>query len=452
MAKKIQGVEVAPSANQLHDLIKSMELNQYVEFIEKVDASKHGFDSKGNYLHWDSFVPRAKDFNRDEKALAYLVLKKQRNLKPHGGLVDEHGVPFLFTDQGLAAKLHQISQLETFEHLKVGEIDKRIHLVNGVIMEEAISSAQLEGAATTRTVAKKMLETGREAENDSEKMIVNNWNLIREAEHHKNDPLSIDLILFFNKTATIHLNENGHVAGNLRDDVVSVSNTMTGELVHEPPMHTQVEAMLQMLCDYANSEHTTGGNFIHPIIKACVLHFMIGYIHPFFDGNGRTARALFYWYMLKSGYENFKYISISALLKNAPTQYMKSYLYTETDENDLTHFVDYQLTIIIKALNRFTDYIHTKVSELENAMNILRTSPLYSELSLPHITILEKALKNPGRIFIVKEVESDLSVSSTTARGYLDKLADMKLLMKTHLSGRTYGYMSPADLKERLSM
>ncbi len=450
MRKNIQGVDIAPLSSKLHDFIIKYDLDQYVKMTMKVDVNKHGFDSKGNYLHWDSFVPRASDFKREEKELAYLILRRQRNLKNHGNLTDEEGNPFVFTENGLMAKLHKIGLMETFEHLKVGETDKNVHLVKGVIMEEAISSAQLEGAATTRTVAKNLLESGREAKNDSEKMIVNNWNLIRAAEEFKQDPLSIELILLLNKIATVNLNENGHVAGQIRDDDVAVSNTMTGDVIHTPPSCDNIEWMLKMVCEYANSEHLKGGDFIHPIVKACVLHFMIGYIHPFFDGNGRTARALFYWYMLKSGYDNFKYISISALLKDAPAQYMKSFLYTETDENDLTHFIDYQLSIIIRALNRFTDYIHAKVAELENAIEILKTSPIYSKLSLHHITILEKALKNGGRIFTVKEIESDFNVSSTAARGYLDKLASMDLLYKAKLKGRTYGYIAPADLKQRL--
>lgn len=452
MRKNIQGVDIPPPMSKLHDIITKGDLDQFLNLSLKVDANKHGFDSKGNYLHWNGFIPRSTDFKREEKELAYLILRQRRNLKIHGNLKDENGEPFLFTENGLMAKLHQISLMETFEHLKVGEADKNVHLVRGVIMEEAISSAQLEGAATTRTVAKKLLESGREAKDDSEKMIVNNWNLIRAAENYKEEPLSLELILLFNKIATENLNENGHVSGEIRNGPVSVSNTMTGDVIHEPPSYEKLGEMLDMLCEYANCDNSKGGNFIHPIVKACVLHFMIGYIHPFFDGNGRTARALFYWYMLKNGYDNFRYISISALLKDAPSQYMKSFLYTETDENDLTHFIDYQLTIIIRALERFTNYINTKVSELDNAIETLKTSPIYSKLSLHHITILEKALKSGGRIFTVKEVENDFNVSPTSARAYLDKLASMDLLYKTQLKGRTHGYIAPSDLKQRLSV
>lgn len=450
---KIEGVELPPNSAMLDTLlVDAAGRKLFFEFVEKLDSYKHGFDSKGNYLHWDGFITRARDF-KDNKALAYLILKMKRSLTPHGKLVCEQNKPFFSTENGLMAKLHKIGELISFEHLQLATVQgKSLHLARGVIMEEAISSAQLEGAVTTRCVAKELLETGREARDLSEQMIVNNWNLIQSTEAHKDQPLTVELILLFNKIATEDALENEHRAGEIRNGPVFVRNIMTGETVHEAPAHPHIEQMLQMVCDYANAEHKQGSDFIHPIVKASVLHFMLGYIHPFFDGNGRTARALFYWFMLKSGYENFKYISISALLKAASKQYMKSFLFTETDNNDLTHFIDFQLTIIIRALERFTAYINSKINELHNAIALLEHSPVYAKLNLHHIAILEKALKHSGRTFTVKELENDFSISPTAARGYLDKLAEMDLLIKFKLKGRTFGYIAPANLEERLQV
>ncbi|CAM3597163.1 hypothetical protein [Rouxiella silvae] len=119
----------------------------------------------------------------------------KRSLTAHDRLVDEFGQPFLYTENGLMAKLHEISKMITFDHLNIATAqDKHRHLAKGVIMEEAISSAQLEGAVTTRKVAKQMLETGREPKNVSEQMIVNNWNLIQSTQEHKDDALSLELI------------------------------------------------------------------------------------------------------------------------------------------------------------------------------------------------------------------------------------------------------------------
>ena len=86
--------------------------------------------------------------------------------------------------------------------------------------------------------------------------------------------------------------------------------------------------------DFANS--SAESPFVHPVVRAILIHFMIGYDHPFVDGNGRTARALFYWSMLRSGFWMTEYFSISSILRKAPSQYVRSYLHTESDDGDTT--------------------------------------------------------------------------------------------------------------------
>ena len=139
------------------------------------------------------------------------------------------------------------------------------------------------------------------------------------------------------------------------------------------------------------------------------------------------------------------------MLKDAPTKYVKSYICTETDENDLTHFVDYQLTVILQALERFSNYITAKLDETREALEQLDSSPLRKSLQLQHITILKKALQNPGRTFWVKEIQTDFNVSHTSARKYLDKLVEMGLLVK-YKKGKENGYISPSDLKDKLKL
>ena len=442
MTQKIQGISIPPP--------KPSDMNPVFDLYSRVSAQSHGFDSKGNYLHWHDFQFRSKEFRGEEKALAWHALKLQRSLSPIM-LWDENEKLFYISSVSLQAKLYKIDKEVTLEHLQLSEHDRKFHLVKGVLMEEAISSAQLEGAATTRKVAKELLETEREPRDMSERMVVNNWRLIEAANEFKDIDLIPEMIMKFNEIATDGVIENDHIAGQFRTDDVLVRNVATNEIIHEAPPPSSIMNMINQLCNYANSEHGSGADFVHPIVKACVLHFMIGYIHPFMDGNGRTARALFYWFMLKHGYENFKYISISSLLKNAPKKYVKSYICTETDENDLTHFVDYQLTVILQALERFSNYITSKLDETREALELLDSSPLRKSLQLQHITILKKALQNPGRTFWVKEIQTDFNVSHTSARKYLDKLVNMGLLVK-YKKGKENGYISPSDLKDKLKI
>ena len=185
-------------------------------------------------------------------------------------------------------------------------------------MEEAITSSQLEGASTTRKIAKEMLETKRQPIDKSEQMIFNNYLLMKKALERKDEALSIELILELHAIATYKAIDNDAISGALREDNdIAVSN-LYNELAHTPPCFSSLKERLLSLCDFANEKHdgANSDTFIHPLVKAIILHFMIGYIHPFGDGNGRTARAIFYWYMLSSGYWLFEYVSISKLMKN----------------------------------------------------------------------------------------------------------------------------------------
>src|SRR5207302_11428896 len=118
-----------------------------------------------------------------------------------------------------------------------------------------------------------------------------------------------------------------------------------GALLHQPPPAEQLPKRLVTMCRFANSE-LGGAGFVHPVIRAILLHFWLGYDHPFEDGNGRTARALFYWYMRTHGYWLVEYLSISRILQNAPAKYTRAFLLTETDERDATYFIVYQLEVL----------------------------------------------------------------------------------------------------------
>src|SRR5256885_14750013 len=133
-----------------------------------------------------------------------------------------------------------------------------------------------------------------------------------------------------------------------------------GEIYHEPPQAAELEDRLKAMCDFGNAN--APGYFVHPVLRAIILHFWLAYDHPFVDGNGRTARALFYWSMLRSGYWLVEFISISNILRKAPARYGISFLYTETDDNDLTYFIDYQTTVILRAIKELHDYLDRKTA------------------------------------------------------------------------------------------
>lgn len=448
MKKKVFGIEVPPKKRENEFSLLPNDLWGAIE------PKKCGFDSKGNYLSWDEFITRTPQF-KDHKQAAWFALKLRRNLEvvdelyacePNGKLAI-----LFYSPSSLMAKIHKIERLSTLKHLELGTGNRQRFLSTSLIMEEAISSAQLEGAATTRPVAKEMLSTGRKPRDFSEQMILNNYQLMTFAKTMINEPLSIDLIQNLNKVATQEVCENEHIAGMIRETPIAVKEVLYHEVIHEAPDAIHVMGMLERLCEFANTQHQDN-NFVHPIVKAIILHFMIGYIHPFLDGNGRTARALFYWFLLKCGYDNFQYVSISTLLKNSKNKYARAFVKTEYDEFDMTHFIDFNMNIIIKALEQFTTYIQSKIDEIQKTRLDIYKSPYFSDFKFQHITILKKALEDAGREFTVKEWQTEFNVSATAARAYLDKLAELGLLIKYPMQGRKMGYVAPRNLRERLKI
>jgi len=269
---------------------------------------------------------------------------------------------------------------ELFVHKQ--DIDKhnKQKLISRGIMEEAIASSQLEGAATSRQVAKKMLREGRKPKNASEQMIVNSYLSMREIEdRYKNQKMSLSLLLELHKMITDGTKDDKGDQPRLRtnEDNIYVIDKATGDIYHNAPDVDFVKKELDALIKFANDELETDA-FVHPIIKAIMLHFWMGYLHPFTDGNGRLARLLFYWYLLKKGYWAFAYLPISKMIKKSPNQYKMAYVYSEQDDNDLTYFIDYNIRKIKLAMRDFAEYITKesvsnfkmkKVAELKYKLN-----------------------------------------------------------------------------------
>ncbi|HCH0974386.1 TPA: Fic family protein [Vibrio parahaemolyticus] len=439
-------VERAPSFN-----ISDVDYAAISPYLSEYDAT----DKKGRYLHWSLLKWRVP--TKEASNIWSAVKFKRAMIEKIVPLVDDKGKLFTYcTPPTIEAKLHQIVKVAAGSVASVagGAASDSIqhkYLVSSLIMEEAITSAQLEGASTTREVAKKMLEDEREPVDEDERMILNNYFLLRHASRVKEDELTIDLILEFHRIATKGTTENNVVPGEFRQDNDIYVEDDQGEIAHQPPCYTTIPDRLSQLCDFANKDHSglDGNEFIPPVIKAIVLHFMIGYEHPFRDGNGRTARALFYWFMLKHEYVLFKYVSISKLLKDDPKGYGLSYMYTEKDNNDLTYFIDFQLDIILAAFDELQSYLQKKTDEFYQVVKILENYKFSTKLNFVQKDLIKKAVKEPGRIFLVKEVANSYGLADNTARKHLNALVEMKLFLPTK-DGRTTLYMSPSDLLNRL--
>jgi Fic family protein len=317
------------------------------------------------------------------------------------------------------------------------------------LVEEPFSSSALEGAATTRAVAKKMIEEDRKPKTLDEKMVLNNYRAMAFIREHRGEDLTLSMLLELHRILTVDTLERPEKVGVLRapDDPVRVEETITGDILHLPPPAADLPKRLDALCEFANAPSNGKGGFLHPVIRAIVLHFMLAYDHPFWDGNGRCARALFYWCALKHGYWLLEYVSISSVIRRAPTKYGMAFLYSETDESDLTYFVRHQLGVVETALADLQKYLIAKSSELHKLGQAL--GALERRLNRRQLPIIQDALKRDAGRYTIAEHAKLHSVSYLTARSDLENLAKLGLLKKTK-EGVLSVFLVPRDLKERL--
>lgn len=313
--------------------------------------------------------------------------------------------------------------------------NRQRYLISSVI-EEAISSSQMEGASTTRKVAKEMLRKNITPKDKSQRMIYNNFQTINYLSSHIDEPLSIDLILSIHSLITKSTLVNEEDSGRFRiNNNVVVENAITHEEVHIPPSFSEIPKSIDWLINFANNDNRSF--FIHPIIKATIIHFFISYLHPFVDGNGRTARALFHWYMLKSGYWLVEYMSISRIIYKTKSSYENSFLFTEADENDMGYFINYNLTALDKAFEELKKYIAKKTAQQKDQNILLKIGSINQRQA----EILYMFLKEEDTILTIKDITTKVLASPTTVKQDLKLLIARGLIREISFNKKKNGYM-----------
>ena len=176
---------------------------------------------------------------------------------------------------------------------------------------------------------------------------------------------------------------------------------------------------------------------------------MIGYDHPFVDGNGRTARALFYWSMAKHGYWMMEYVSISTIIKNGPSKYARAYLYTETDQNDVTYFLDFNLRVIVRAVKNLQKYLARKAAEIKTVEQILGSSAFSKQLNYRQLAVISHALRSPNGSYTIESHRTSHRVSYPTARTDLLSLVELSLLNQKK-AGNAFVFTPVDGIQSRL--
>jgi Fic family protein len=409
---KIEPVPKIEEKNRV-EAIQMLIDNDLREVFQKIDRE---------YLYWDKVKYSAPE-NIDKHTLWHAV-KIQRQLNSQTVRFGKYVFHFTIT-KNMLALLHAFD-MDLGGNLGTKSIipasDKSYYLISS-IMEEAIASSQMEGASTTRRIAKDMLRKQLKPINKSQQMIVNNYDTITKISNDFNKDFSMEDLLDIHRSISKSTLDNSEDEGVFRkNDDIYVVDSITGSVAHTPPSYNEIIDMIVDLCDFANNDNND--NFIHPIIKGIIIHFILAYIHPFVDGNGRTARSLFYWYMIKKGYWLTEYLSISRIIYTNKKSYEKAFLYTENDDNDLSYFIQYHLNVMKKAFEDLKKYLQRKIDEQQNVhrfIGVLNTNDRQRY-------VFKVIMENKHIIITPKELASQFDITTRTARTDLQELVKMGYL------------------------
>lgn len=389
-----------------------------------------------NYLYWDKIKYKKSNYDPE---LLWSAVKFDRNLKRRVIRFGNYEFSYIITEQ-IQKQLYQFDQLFLGRVLENGEYSNEHNL----FIEEAITSSQMEGASTTRKKAKEMILQEKRPIDLSEQMIMNNYLSMKYISENSLIDLTRSRILQLHKLVTDKTLEDSEYAGKFRisNDIYVVDNG-ENRVVYTPPKNDEIDRIVDDFITFYNSGES---QFIHPIIKSIILHYMISWLHPFVDGNGRIARGIFYWQMLRNKYFFMEYLSISKIIKESKRQYEKAFLYSENDQNDLTYFIHYHIKVISKTIESYKSYLKRKERNKINLVQFMKI-PLVNDRMAEIIKIIKE---DPEKMLSIKEIETRFNVSNHTARSDMKKLVNLNLLEIIMIDGKKQNFVRSTNFDKIL--
>lgn len=401
------------------------------------------------YEHWDRLRHRRPPEGLTRQQWWYGIKFARSQNRKAVPLRDEAGVPFSYVVVDAMSEAQHRTDLAlgggiTLDEPVTHPATRDRYLVSSLI-REAITSSQVEGAVVTRERAKEMLRSDRKPRTDDERMVLNNYQTMNWLKTVKDRPLTAEFVRETQARMTEGTLDRPDDAGRFRgpDRAIDIAD-MYGEVAFVPPPAEQLQDRVEAMCRFANGQ--TPERFVHPLVRSIVLHFWLAHDHPFVDGNGRTARALFYWSMLKHGYWLFEFISISQVILDSRRDYYNAFLRTETDDNDLTYFILHQIEVIARANDQLQDFVRRKTEQARELETLLRGK---TDLNHRQRALLGHALRHPHHPYDTDSHRTSHAVSYQTARNDLTNLVSRGLMSQTR-RGRTDYFTPVHDLADQL--
>lgn len=353
-------------------------------------------------------------------------------------LLSKEGAPFWFMlTPHLLQLITRIAEQRGFlDALSLSPASQK-RLKEKATNHEAYYSSHIEGAQSSLEEALRFIKRRQKYSNDeSLQMIKNNQQALEYAFKHIGQPVSHELIC----KLQLILTENTHrsrpiTMGEYRRGPVYIVNGM-GQVIYEGPPFQKVPEMMEAFVQWMN-----GHEAMSPLIRAGIVHLYFVHVHPFDDGNGRTARALSNLVLANTGFKFIHMLSLSNYFDCRRPSYYKAIQDVRAHEGDLTYF----LIFFMEALASKLKDLRTEI-EFEGKLNNLKAlilPAIYKRLNCRQVKALRFMLRTKEPITTRKYCKLN-SCSDETARQDFLHLVEWKLLKAVGL-GRSRSYELKLD-------
>jgi len=182
-------------------------------------------------------------------------------------------------------------------------------------------------------------------------------------------------------------------------------------------------------------------NEIPILIRISIFHYLFGYIHPFYDGNGRTSRFISS-YLLSKEFEYLIGFRLSYTIKENIKKYYDAFEECNDEKNrgDLTRFIIMFLSIILESFENLYEALRKRHNQLSEYCDKLKQNSQMPNSIKDFVFLLIQASLFSDEGLTKKELESELDISPSTVDKRLAKLKETNMLVEDK-SGRAIKYL-----------
>ena len=295
-----------------------------------------------------------------------------------------------------------------------------LSLKKAAILTSAHSSTAIEGNSLTFEEVTALAE-GHEikVKREDRQEVLNYFELLEKLpDFASKDPFTFEDLLEFHKIINNGVLEDNEDEDVFRNHEVVVSHPDTREIIFRPPEPSLISGLIENFLEWINSPETEN---LNPIIVSGLTHYELFRIHPFIDGNGRTARIMAMNVLYKRSYDLKRFVALDDYYNLDISSYYKALETVNPDLLDTTLWLEYftkGVAVSIKSVMDKVLGLSVDVKFLEKKRKI--------PLNERQMKILEKIIEK-GKI-ANRDVQEMFGLSHSTAFDELQKLLKLEVV------------------------